>query len=112
VESNHKNFTRFVVLSRKQGLVPRKGKTSLVFATKNVPGTLFQALAGFAHHGCNLVKIESRPLMGRPWEYLFYLDVEGTLREEPLRNALNHLEELSTFMRVLGTYRKGKTYSS
>lgn len=112
VESNHRNFTRFIVLSKKRLRPVSKAKTSLVFATKNLPGSLFQALAGFALYGANLVKIESRPLVGRPWEYLFYLDVQGGPEDRHLRKALNHLEEVSTFMRLLGTYEAGKTFSS
>ncbi|HLF20617.1 MAG TPA: prephenate dehydratase [Bacteroidota bacterium] len=112
VESNSRNFTRFVVLSKRQGFLGAVGKTSLVFATRNIPGSLFQSLAGFALHGINLVKIESRPLVGKPWEYLFYLDVEGTSREKPILRALNHLKEVSTFVRILGTYPKGKTFST
>ncbi|MBI3004002.1 MAG: hypothetical protein HYY49_01135 [Ignavibacteriales bacterium] len=112
VESDHRNFTRFIVLSRKHTRPRAAGKTSLVFAAKNVPGSLFQALAGFALYGLNLVKLESRPIIGRPWEYLFYLDVEGNPKEQHLRRALNHLKEVSTFVRILGTYEKGRTYTS
>ncbi|HEX9614415.1 MAG TPA: ACT domain-containing protein, partial [Bacteroidota bacterium] len=84
-------------------------KTSLVFATRNIPGALFKALAVFALRDVNLLKIESRPLVGKPWEYLFYLDVLGSLREEKLVLALEHLQEVSTFVRVLGSYTVGRT---
>jgi prephenate dehydratase len=62
-------------------------------------------LAVFALRDINLLKVESRPLIGKPWEYLFYLDVEGTPNSDPLRQALNHLKEMCTFVRVLGSYR-------
>ena len=55
----------------------------------------------------NLAKIESRPLRGKPWEYLFYLDLLGRVDDEPVRNALGHLQELADFLRVLGCYPKG-----
>ena len=105
VESNHRNFTRFIALSRKPVQPSGKVKTSLVFAVKDIPGALFKALAVFALRDINLLKVESRPIIGKPWEYLFYLDVEGTPHRDPLRQALNHLEEVCTVVRVLGSYQ-------
>lgn len=110
IESNHPNFTRFVILGRTPARPNRSGKTSLVFATRNVPGVLFQALAGFAVNEINLLKIESRPMLGKPWEYLFYLDIDGTPQTRAFRQALNHLKDLSTLLRLLGSYPKGKIY--
>lgn len=109
VESNHQNYTRFIVLSTKPASVQYQAKTSLAFAVKNIPGALFKALAVFALREINLLKIESRPLVGKPWEYLFYLDVEGSLRDEHIQQALSHLDELATFVRVLGSYPFGTT---
>lgn len=83
----------------------RPWKTSLVFSTKNVPGALFRALSALALRDLNLVKIESRPLRGKPWEYLFYLDLLGHRDEKNVRNALAHLAEVADFLRVLGSYR-------
>jgi prephenate dehydratase len=105
VESDHRNFTRFIALSRKPIHPHGTAKTSMVFAAKNIPGALFKALAVFALRDINLLKIESRPLVGKPWEYLFYLDVEGAPERDPLRRALNHLKEVCTFVRLLGSYR-------
>ena len=104
VESDHRNFTRFIALSHKPVQPHGTVKTSLVFASKNIPGSLFKALAVFALRDINLLKIESRPIVGKPWEYLFYLDVEGTPNNDPLRQALNHLKEMCTLLRVLGSY--------
>jgi prephenate dehydratase len=84
---------------------PRPWKTSLVFSTKNVPGALFRALSALALRDLNLVKIESRPLRGKPWEYLFYLDLLGHRDEKNVQNALAHLAEAADFLRVLGSYR-------
>ena len=105
VESNHRNFTRFIALSRKPARPFGKVKTSLVFAVKDIPGALFKALAVFALRDINLLKVESRPIIGKPWEYLFYVDVEGMPNRDPLRQALNHLKEVCTFVRVLGSYQ-------
>jgi prephenate dehydratase len=110
VEKNHQNYTRFLVLARSEKTPDRKAKTSLVFATQNAPGALFQALAVFALRRINLLKIESRPFVGKPWQYLFYLDVLGSPREERVRTALKHLQEVSTFVRILGAYPVGRTY--
>ncbi len=109
IESNHHNYTRFVALSRRSASPRKDGKTSLAFVAKNIPGALFKALAIFALRDINLLKIESRPLVGKPWEYLFYLDVSGSVRQEKVRKALNHLEEVSTFVRVFGSYPVGTT---
>ena len=76
-----------------------------MFSTKNVPGALFRALSALALRDLNLVKIESRPLRGKPWEYLFYLDLLGHREEKNVQNALSHLAEVADFLRVLGSYR-------
>lgn len=109
IETNHHNYTRFIALSRRSAPPLKVGKTSLVFAAQNIPGALFKALAVFALRDINLLKIESRPLLGKPWEYLFYLDISGSVREEKVRAALNHLGEVSTFLRVFGSYPTGTT---
>jgi prephenate dehydratase len=112
IESDRQNFTRFFLLEPR-GARPRpprgprrkEWKTSLVFSTRNIPGALFRALSALALRDLNLVKIESRPLRGKPWEYLFYLDLMGHRDEPKVRNALGHLAELADFLRVLGSYR-------
>lgn len=112
IESDHRNFTRFLLLSKKKGDAPsRLGriKTSVVFSMKNIPGSLHNALGVFAMRGINLHKIESRPLAGRPWEYLFYLDFQGSGTGEACRNAINHLKEITSYLKILGSYREGKT---
>lgn len=108
VESNHQNFTRFLVLSRDAKMPKRGGKTSIVFSTKDLPGVLFRALSVFALRDINLLKIESRPLRGSPWRYLFYLDFEGSMRQQTCRNAIRHLGEITTFLKVLGSYPAGR----
>jgi prephenate dehydratase len=115
IESDRQNFTRFFLLRTPQYArrhpiqAPDHAvwKTSLVFSTRNVPGALFRALSAFALRDLSLTKIESRPLRGKPWEYLFYLDFLGRADSPEVRNALNHLGELADFLRVLGCYPKG-----
>jgi prephenate dehydratase len=82
-------------------------KTSLVFSTRNIPGALFRCLSAFALRDLNLTKIESRPLRGKPWEYLFYLDFLGRVDTPAAQNALGHLRELADLLKVLGSYPRG-----
>ncbi|MGH9784929.1 MAG: prephenate dehydratase, partial [Terriglobia bacterium] len=99
------NYTRFFLLGRRRaGSLGAGTKTSIVFAAKNLPGALFRCLSVFALRDINLTKIESRPLRGRPWEYLFYLDFQGNPSFGPARNALTNLAETTDFLRVLGCY--------
>ena len=115
IESDRQNFTRFFLLrtpvyAKKHPPQAENGgiwKTSLVFSTRNVPGALFRALSAFALRDLNLMKIESRPLRGKPWEYLFYLDFLGRADDPVARNALANLAEIADFLRVLGCYPKG-----
>ncbi len=122
IEDDKKNFTRFFLI--KKGLIQRAkispgkaaparsadrskqkkaDKTSLAFSVKNIPGALFKALSVFALRDISLSKIESRPMRGRPWEYVFFVDL---LRgdDEASRNALRHLGEITDLVKVLGIY--------
>jgi prephenate dehydratase len=115
IESDRQNFTRFFLLRTPEysqrhpvtAAVHSPWKTSLVFSTRNIPGALFRAISAFALRDLNLTKIESRPLRGKPWEYLFYLDFLGRADSPAAVNALNHLREIADFLRVLGCYPKG-----
>lgn len=115
IEDDRQNFTRFFAL-RTPAMARRipvrtagktVWKTSLVFTTRNVPGALFRSLSAFSLRDLNLTKIESRPLRGKPWEYLFYLDFIGRVDTPAAKNALGHLGELADFLRILGCYPRG-----
>jgi len=112
IESNHMNFTRFLILSRELMDEVEDSKTSIVFATKNIPGALFKSLSVFALRDIDLYKIESRPIPGSPWVYLFYLDFSGDIRQEVSKRAIAHLEEIASFFKFLGSYRKGDEVTS
>jgi prephenate dehydratase len=107
IEDTRWNTTRFLVIA-KGPCFPALGctnvKTSVVFSTKNIPGALYKCMSVFALRDINLHKIESRPVHGRGFQYLFYLDFDGDAREEVQRNAINHLQEITTFYRFLGSY--------
>jgi prephenate dehydratase len=104
LEDNPENYTRFLVLSQEPITPKGTVKTSIVFSMDNVPGALFKSLAVFALRDIDLTKIESRPLQGKPWQYFFYIDFAGSSHETHCRNALNHLQEITSFFRVLGSY--------
>src|SRR6186997_3315896 len=97
------NITRFAII----GGVPPKdaNKTTIVFALRSTPGSLFKALSVFALRDINLTKLESRPVRGAPWEYLFYVEVEARRDDLTCARALTHLAEFARWTRVLGTYK-------
>ncbi|MBI5304257.1 MAG: prephenate dehydratase [Chloroflexi bacterium] len=98
------NFTRFFVVGRHEPPRAEKSKTSLVFATRHIPGALYACLGEFSTRGINLAKIESRPDRRRPWHYVFYLDFEGHWDDPACREALVGLLNKSSFIKVLGSY--------
>ena len=112
IEDDRRNYTRFFLLRAKK---PRRRdkpntalKTSIVFTTQNRPGALFRCLSAFALRDIDMIKIESRPLRGRPFEYLFYLDFLGSPDEPNGRNAMSHLAEMADFLAVLGCYPRAE----
>ena len=106
-EDNPENYTRFLVISKESIEPAEEAKTSIVYAMDNVPGALFKSMAVFALRDIDLTKIESRPLQGKRWQYFFYLDFIGSQHQSHCRNALNNLQELTSFLRVLGSYPRG-----
>ncbi|MGH9437308.1 MAG: prephenate dehydratase [Terriglobia bacterium] len=108
LEDHAENYTRFLLLSRTPSLAAGSNKVSIAFSTRNIPGALFKCLSVFALRDIDLTKMESRPLRGRPWEYFFYLDFAGNVKDPKCKNALAHLSEVTEFLRVLGCYKSGE----
>lgn len=107
IEDNPQNYTRFLILGREKNAAAGPNvKTSLVFGVKNAPGILFRCLSVFALRNIDLVKLESRPIIGKPWEYLFYIDFHGNLTEEKYRNAVDSLNDVAAYSKILGCYRE------
>ncbi len=103
------NYTRFFVLSLDDPPRAQRNKTSLVFSTRHQPGALYECLGEFATRGINLSKIESRPRLNRPWQYIFYLDFEGHWQDPQCETAIMGLLRRSSFVKLLGSYPAATT---
>lgn len=105
IQDQPNNFTRFLVISRDGRSEPTgDDKTSLLFSVRHEAGALYHVLGPFARHHINLTTIESRPLKGRAWEYVFFIDVVGHADEPAIRRALSALRRRCLFFKVLGSY--------
>jgi arogenate/prephenate dehydratase len=103
------NVTRFIVIGREPLAHGVPDKTSIVFSLPNEPGSLFKALSVFALRGLDLTKLESRPIPGKPWEYLFYVDLAAAHDDVACQRALAHLGEFAPMLRTLGSYTSWKS---
>ena len=102
------NLTRFVIVARHAETAPDADKTTILFALPNEPGALFKGLSVFALRDIDLTKLESRPIRGRPWEYMFYVDLSIGRQDIRCARALLHLAEFAKWVRTLGSYKRWK----
>lgn len=109
IQTIKSNYTRFVALNRQPSPpVTGPARTVLLLITSHVPGALHQALGEFAARDINLLKLESRPSREKPWEYVFYLDIEGSTEEQPVAEALVALASKGTYAQVFGSYARAE----
>jgi prephenate dehydratase len=111
LEDDPQNYTRFLFLSGSSNGLGPANKLSLVFQAAHIPGALYQALEPFARRGINLMKIESRPVHGRPWEYRFYLDLQASSSDREAMEAIAELEKRTVNLKILGSYLSAETIS-
>lgn len=104
VNFNYSNITRFVVIRNKPELMEGQNKVSVVFKTAHRPGALLEALRYFADGHYDMSRIESRPVIGKPWEYSFYIDLLGSWDDDAFTACLAQVAEVTEDFRVLGTY--------
>jgi len=109
VEDAVRNYTRFFILSYEDPPRAQRNKTSLVFMTRHHPGALYECMGEFAKRHVNLAKLESRPRLNRPWQYIFYLDFEGHCQDPEAEAALSGLLRRSSFVKLLGSYPAATT---
>lgn len=107
IEDHPTNTTRFIVLGTGRSEPTGEDKTSILFGTPHVPGALHASLGPFSRAGINLLRIESYPIRGRMWEYLFFVDFAGHFMEKRVRDCLRRLEKKTVFLKVIGSYPKG-----
>jgi prephenate dehydratase len=107
IETDKQNYTRFIVMQRKRTEVLKANKTSLVLGVPHKPGSLYRALGSFAKNKINLSKLQSHPVAGDPWHYMFYIDVEAGLDNPALTEAIENLKKQGCTLTILGSYLRG-----
>ena len=108
VEDNPSNTTRFLVIGEGESKMTGNDKTSILFGTPHVPGSLYHALRPFVEREINLTKIESYPVKDRLWEYLFFVDFAGHIEDKEIKQCMKDLKAKTTFLKILGSYPKGE----
>lgn len=108
IEDNSSNTTRFLVIGRGDNTPADQNKTSIIFATPDLPGSLHRALASFAQRKINLAKIESHPVKERIWEYIFFVDIIGHMQDKALKSCLAELKDKTIYLKILGSYPRAK----
>ena len=108
IANNLNNFTRFLILSKKETLETENDKTSIIFSIRHEPGSLFRIIENFNKNNVNLTKIESRPTKTNSWEYNFYVDFEGHQKNTKILEMLDEIKKETLFIKILGSYSSAK----
>ena len=109
IESDGKNFTRFLVVTRESYVPGDADKTTVIFSVKSQPGALHKSLSVFAIRDIDLLSIDSIPNVGKPWEYKFFVDFRGGMFGEAQSKAIEHLREICPHVKLIGSYKEGRT---
>lgn len=109
IESDGKNFTRFLVVARESVVPGDANKTTVIFSVKSQPGALHKTLSVFAIRDIDLLSIDSIPIVGKPWEYKFFVDFRGGIFADTQSRAIDHLREICPHVKVIGSYKEGRT---
>jgi len=107
IEDYTHNLTRFLVIGHIKAARTGNDKTSIMFSVAHTSGSLFKSLTPFAEDNINLTKIESRPSKRKAWDYVFFVDIDGHLEDNKIKNALDNFSRDVSFLKVLGSYPKG-----
>jgi chorismate mutase / prephenate dehydratase len=104
ISNSNKNYTRFIIISKDMKLEPKCDKISIVITLHHKTGTLFNILKHFAENDTNMLKIESRPILGKSWQYFFYIDFNGNLNNDNTAKVIKNIMEESIYFKLLGNY--------
>ena len=107
IETHTDNFTRFVVIQSNEEKIPNADKTSMILTTDHRPGALYNALRAFKEQRINLTKLQSRPVIGKKWHYMFYIDVAAGTQSRDFKSALKQLQDQKCDVTILGSYKSG-----
>lgn len=105
IHYNKNNITRFIIISKLKEVTRNCDKISVILSLPHKAGSLYKALRHFEENNCNMLKIESRPIVGKSWEYLFYIDFHGNLNEKSIIKLINDIEQESLYFKLLGNYK-------
>lgn len=108
IETHPHNFTRFLVIGAQKPGPTGHDKTSIMFSFRDMPGILAKMLEPFRKRNLNLMKIESRPIKKKAWEYFFFLDIEGHIDNSDIKAAIGELEDVCSILKVLGSYPRAR----
>lgn len=105
INNNNSNYTRFIIIGRSLEERDENNSISIVFSNPHKPGALYDSLGIFKKNNLNMIRIESRPIIGSPWEYFFYVDLEGDINSDNVKKALGEIQNNSNYFKILGYYK-------
>lgn len=110
IHDNNNNHTKFVIISKNLQSSKESNKITVSFSLENRAGSLYNLLGHFVKNNLNMIKIESRPSNGELWEYVLYVDLEGNINDEKVKNAIKLIKEETRYFKLLGCYKKKEGY--